>query len=62
VYEFITKLHWQQAEVTKNQENNYVGNNGQWGVQRMKYRGLSLAAIRHMTVQAPKLSLQQKLG
>jgi hypothetical protein len=29
VYEFITKLHWQQAEVTKNQENNYVGNNGQ---------------------------------
>jgi hypothetical protein len=48
IYDYITKLYRQQAEVARNQENENVRNSGQ---------GLNLAAVKHTTVQATRLLL-----
>jgi hypothetical protein len=48
MYDYVTKLCRQQAEVIQNHENTNVRNIGQ---------GLNLAAVKHTTVQVFKLLL-----
>jgi hypothetical protein len=42
VYEYITKLFWQQAQVIRNRENAHVRNNGQGEARHRKYKRLKL--------------------
>jgi hypothetical protein len=50
VYDYITKLCKQQAEVIQNHENANVHNTG-------NIRGLNLVAVKHTTVQLTRLPL-----
>jgi hypothetical protein len=54
IYDYITKLCRQQAEVTQNHENSNVRNIGQ-GTGNIG--GLNLAAVKHTTVQVTRLLL-----
>jgi hypothetical protein len=53
LYDYISKLCRQQAELILNHENANIRNIGQ-GKPR---RGLNLAAVKHMTVQVTRLLL-----
>jgi hypothetical protein len=55
VYDYITKLCRQQAEVMQNHENVHVCSIGQGEARRRK--GLKLAAVKLTTVQVTKLPL-----
>jgi hypothetical protein len=58
IYDYITKLCRQQAEVIQNHENANVCNIGQGEAQHRKYkRGLKLVVVKHTTVQVSKLPL-----
>jgi formate dehydrogenase maturation protein FdhE len=50
IYDYITKLCRQQAEVIQNHENANVHNTG-------NIRGLNLVAVKHTTVQVTRLLL-----
>jgi hypothetical protein len=52
VYDYITKLCRQQAEVIQNHDNENVRNIGQGEARQ---RGLNLAAVKHTSVQATGL-------
>jgi hypothetical protein len=58
VYDFITKLCRQQAEVIQNHHNPNVRNIGQGEANTGNIRGLNLAAVKRTTVQVTKLPLQ----
>jgi hypothetical protein len=57
IYNYITELSRQQAEVTQNHENVNVRNIGQGEARHRKYKGLNLVAVRHTTVQMTRLPL-----
>jgi hypothetical protein len=57
VYDYITKLCRQQAEVIKNHENANVRNIGQGEPNTGNIRGLILTAVNHTTVQVTRLLL-----
>jgi hypothetical protein len=57
VYDYITELCRQQAEVIQNHENKYVRSIAQGEVRHIKKRGLNLAAVSLTTVQVTKLPL-----
>jgi hypothetical protein len=59
VYDLITKLCRQQAEVTQNDHNPNVGNIGQGELNTENMRGLNLVAVSLTTVQVNKLPLIQ---
>jgi hypothetical protein len=60
VYYYIIKLCRQKAKVIQNHDNEDVRNNGQGESRHRKYKGLKLAAITFMTVQASKLLRQRE--
>jgi hypothetical protein len=60
VYDYITKLCRQQAEVIKNYENEHVRSIGQGKDKHKNIRGLNLAAVKLKTVQVTKLPMQHK--
>jgi hypothetical protein len=57
VYDYITKLCRQQAEVIQNHGNEHVRNMGQGEARHRKYKRLELGAHQFTTVQAIKLPL-----
>jgi hypothetical protein len=57
IYDYITKLCRQQAEVIQNHENANVRNAGQGEAQHRKHKGLNLAAVKPTTVQVSILLL-----
>jgi hypothetical protein len=57
LYDYITKLCKQQAEVIQNHENANVRNIGQGEARHRNTRGLNLAAVKHTTVQVIRLPL-----
>jgi hypothetical protein len=57
VYDYITKLCRQQAEVILNHENEYVCSIGQGKEDKENIRGLNLAAVKHMTIQVTDQTL-----
>jgi hypothetical protein len=60
VYDFITKLCRQQAEVMQNHHNPNVPNIGQGEAQYRKYK-INLVAVKPTTVQVTKLPLQRNV-
>jgi hypothetical protein len=54
VYDFITKLCRQQAEVIQNHDNENVRNIGQGEAPHRKYKRLKLGAVTCTTVQVSK--------
>jgi hypothetical protein len=62
VYNFITKLGRQQADVTQDHHNPNVRNIGHGEAQRKKIGGLYLVAVKPTTVQVTKLPLQLRLS
>jgi hypothetical protein len=57
VYDCITKLCRQQAEVVQNLENEYVRSTGQGEADIEDVRGLNLVVVKLTTVQVTKLPL-----
>jgi hypothetical protein len=64
VYDYITKLCRQQAEVIQNHDNKYVRNIGQGEARHRKYkkfvtsiRGFYSVVVKHTTVQVTRLPL-----
>jgi hypothetical protein len=57
VYDYITKLCRQKAEIIQNHENEHIGGIGQGKPDIEIVRGLNLAVVKLMTVQVNKLSL-----
>jgi hypothetical protein len=57
VYDYITKLSRQQAEVIQNHANENVRNMDKAKPVTENTRGLNLAAVKHMTVQVTRLPL-----
>jgi hypothetical protein len=57
IYDCITKLCKQQAEVVQNYENANVRNIGQGEPRDRKYKDLTLAAAKRTTVQVTRLLL-----
>jgi hypothetical protein len=55
VYDYITKLCRQQAEVIQNHDNENVRNTGQGEARHRSIRGSNLAAVMHTTVQVTRL-------
>jgi hypothetical protein len=55
VYEYITKLCRQQAEVIQNHDNENVRIIGQGEADTGSIRGLNLPAVMHTTVQVTRL-------
>jgi hypothetical protein len=57
VYDCITKLCRQQAEVKQNYENEHVHSTGQAKPDTENIRGLNLAVVKLITIQVTKLPL-----
>jgi hypothetical protein len=57
VYDYITKLCRQQAEVTKNHENANISNIGKGKAQHRKYKRLKLGGGQALAVQVSRLLL-----
>jgi hypothetical protein len=55
VYDYITKLSSQQAEVLQNHDNENVRNIGQGEARHRKYKRLKLGGVKHTTVQVTRL-------
>jgi hypothetical protein len=55
VYDYITKLCRQQAEVILNNDNENVRNIGQGEANTGYTRGLNLAAVKHTTIHVTRL-------
>jgi hypothetical protein len=58
VYDYITKLCRQQAQVIQNHENMQVHNIGKGEADTENIKSLNLAVVRRMAVQVIKLALQ----
>jgi hypothetical protein len=61
VYDYMTKLSRQQAEVIQNHENANVRNIGQGEARHRKYKRLKLGVVKCTTVQVIRLLLQPEL-
>jgi hypothetical protein len=57
VYDYITKLCRQHAEVIQNHENYHVSSTDKAKPDKENIRGLNLAAVKLMTVPVTKLLL-----
>jgi hypothetical protein len=57
MYDNVTKLCRQQAEVIQIYDNKNVRNNGQGEARQRKYKRFNLVAVRYTTVQATRLQL-----
>jgi hypothetical protein len=57
VYDYITKLCRQQAEVIQNHEKANVCIIGQGEQRHRKYKRVNLAAVNHTTIQVNRLLL-----
>jgi hypothetical protein len=55
IYDFITELFRQQAEIVQNHSNPNVRNIGQAEAQRKNIRGLNLLEFKLVTVQVTEL-------
>jgi hypothetical protein len=57
IYNYITKLCRQQAEVIQNHKNANISNIGQGDADTGNIRSLNLAVVKHTIVQVTKLPL-----
>jgi hypothetical protein len=57
VYDYITKLSRQEAQVIQNHKNEHVRGIGQDEARYKKYKKLHLAVVKLTTVQVTKLPL-----
>jgi hypothetical protein len=57
VYDYITKLCRQQAQVIQNHDNAHVRNIGLGEARHRKYKRINLAMDRRMIVQETKLQV-----